>query len=229
MSERNLSNIAICQDLSQEEVERLSKRCHWATYHTHDMIIDYDDDLAGVYFIVKGAVRVVIRTEGFKEIVLTELREGDVFGEMAAIDGDLRSANVMATEDTLLGVIGFPAFCDALSDYPALSLSVMRLLTGRLRATNQRMAEYTFLDAKNRLYNELLKLSRPRKNTEGERIVSPPPVQKELADRIGCRREVISRELARLKKEEIADQQRGGLVIMRPDILSKRVSEAWRK
>ena len=83
------------------------------------------------------------------------------------------------------------------------------------------------LDAKHRLYNELLRQSRPRKGFDDQRIVSPPPVQKEMAEKISCRREVISRELAKLKKAGVVEVLRGGLVIHDPAKLSKMISDAW--
>lgn len=223
----SLEEINIFKGLSSDIVDRLSRRCAWSKYNEHEMIIDFDDEMGGVYFIVKGEVRVIIRTEGGKEIVLTEIGEGNLFGELSAIDGETRSANVMATAETRVGVMSVRVFLESLQDYPELALSLMRLLSNRLRALNMRLTEQSFLDARHRLYNELLRQSRPRKGHADQRIVSPPPLQKELSDKVGCRREVISRELAKLKKEAIVEPQRGGLVILKPGHLSKLISDAW--
>jgi len=62
---------------------------------------------------------------------------------------------------------------------------------------------------------------------EGQRSISPPPTQRELADRIGTRREVVSRELNSLNKQGIFEKTKGALVIKNVAELQKRISEAW--
>ena len=222
-----LANINIFSELHQDVIDSLSKRCSWTRYDEHETIIDFEDDIGGVYFIVRGKVRVIIRTEGGKEIVLTEIAENNIFGELSAIDGLSRSANVVAMEPTQVGAMSIAVFLESMREYPDMALALMRLLSSRLRALNTRLTEHSFLDAKHRLYNELLRQSRPRKGFEEQRIVSPPPVQKELAEKISCRREVISRELAKLKKDGVVEVLRGGLVIHNPSKLSKMISDAW--
>ena len=106
-------------------------------------------------------------------------------------------------------------------------MEVMRLLSGRIRTLNQRLAEQSFLQAKHRLYAELLRLSKPRAANPSQRSISPPPTQKELAERIGTRREVVSRELNSLAKEGIFEKTRGALVLVNVAELQKRISDAW--
>ena len=91
-------------------------------------------------------------------------------------------------------------------------MQVMQVLAQRIRTLNYRLAEQSFLQAKHRLYAELLRLSKPRLGHEGQRSVSPPPTQKELAERIGTRREVVSREINALQKQGIFEKTRGALV-----------------
>jgi CRP/FNR family cyclic AMP-dependent transcriptional regulator len=103
------------------------------------------------------------------------------------------------------------------------------MLAGRVRTLNQRLSEYAFLTAKQRLCAELLRLSRPRMGKEGQRIVSPPPLQRELADRISTQREVVTRELASLARKGIVEKTRGGLVLNEPDKLHALIAEAMSK
>jgi CRP-like cAMP-binding protein len=105
---------------------------------------------------------------------------------------------------------------------------VLRLLTGRVRELNARLAEHAIFDLKHRLYSELLRLSHPRAGHDGERIVTPPPFHHVIAARIGCRREQVSRELSALAAEGLVDKTRGGLVIVKPQVLEFRLAEAMR-
>jgi CRP-like cAMP-binding protein len=105
----------------------------------------------------------------------------------------------------------------------------MKMLADRVRTLNQRLGEYAFLTAKQRLCAELLRLSRPRMGNEKQRIVSPPPLQRELADRISTQREVVTRELATLSRKSIIEKTRGGLVLVEPDRLNAIIDEAQSK
>lgn len=105
----------------------------------------------------------------------------------------------------------------------------MRLLSGRVRKLNHRLAELSVLDLKHRLYSELMRLSHPRSGRPGERAVTPPPYHHILAARIGCRREQVTRELSAMSAEGIIEKTRGALVILKPQILQTRLQDALRE
>ena len=73
----------------------------------------------------------------------------------------------------------------------------------------------------------MLRLSKPRMGHEGQRSVSPPPIQRELAERIGSRREVVSRELNSLERDGVIQKNKGALVICKVVELQKRISVGW--
>ena len=125
-----------------------------------------------VRFILSGGVRVIFRAPNGKEMFLGEIGAGMFFGELAAIDGDIRSANVTATAKSRICTMPAAVFRKLLSAHPEVALEVMQVLTGRIRSLNQRIAEHSFLDAKYRLYNELIRLSRPRSGKPDQRIIS---------------------------------------------------------
>lgn len=182
------------------------------------LLVDFDDLSDDVFFVVSGAVRIQVRTPGGREFILTDVGVGRFFGEMAAIDGAPRSACVTALHRTRLARISGAAFRALLADWPELSLRLMRVLVGRIRETNARMLELTSLDIRHRLYAELLRLAGPV-GADGSRIISPPPVQQILAQRIGARREPVSREVARLLREGVLVRTRGALVIREPSLM----------
>ncbi len=118
-------------------------------------------------------------------------------------------------------------FLEMLDIFPSVNKMVMRTLALRCRMLNTRLAEHCFLQTKHRLYSELLRLSRPRLGHEGERSISPPPTQKDLAARIGTRREVVSREVANLKRNKIVDKTTGALILVDLHRLNELISEGW--
>jgi CRP/FNR family cyclic AMP-dependent transcriptional regulator len=191
-----------------------------------ELILDYEDISSDVYFIVAGAVRVLIRTPNGKEMLLADLAAGEFFGETAAIDGSARSANVTATMPTELMVMPCEQFRAAVQTTPALCDRLLLLLANRIRDLNERLFQRNVLDVRHRLYADLIRLSRPRGGHDGQRILSPPPPHHDLAARIGCRREQVSREISAMEVEGLAEKTRGGLVILRPGELMRRVAAA---
>jgi len=150
--------------------------------------------------------------------------EDTYFGEMAALDGLPRSANVTALQKPQIATMHAGTFLDILSDEPEVCRSVLNMLVGRVRTLNRKLSEHAYLTAVERLYCELLRLSRPRKGYNGQRSVSPPPIQQELAERIGSRREVVSRAISALEKQGLLEKTRGALVLLDPSELNQRIS-----
>jgi CRP-like cAMP-binding protein len=212
--------------VSAADLERFERRCNWRTVEDGATVLDYDDASSDVYFIIAGEVRILIRTSAGREVILADMRAGEFFGELAAIDGAPRSANVTALTRCELVIVPAPVFGDMLEALPALARALMRLLVGRVRALNARLTEHSVLDVRHRLYSELLRLSAVRGGGKGERSISPPPFHHVLAARVGCRREQVSRELSALAQEGITEKTRGALVIRSPETLRARIETA---
>ena len=221
-----LSSISLFAECDPAHLARFEQRCAWRTFGENALIVDYDDTSTDVFFIASGNVRVLYRAPSGREVILGEVAEGGIFGELAALDGVGRSANVTALCKTEVGVMHGTVFQDMVAGEPGLAGTIMKVLCERIRATNIRLAEYSCLNTKHRLYSELMRLSRPRKGFELQRIVTPPPTQQDLANRIGCRREVVSREVANLKREAMVETNKGGLVLLDPSELNRRISAA---
>ncbi|WP_244594646.1 MULTISPECIES: Crp/Fnr family transcriptional regulator [Methylosinus] len=220
----SLLRIAYFEGLDSAEAERIARKCIWRRVDEHELVVDYDDRSTDVYFIVSGDLRVLIRTPAGKEVILCDLHPGQIFGEMAAIDGAERSANVSALTKSELCIMPSSVFKNVLFSQPAVCEKVLRLLTKRIRDLNARLFERSVLDLRHRLYAELLRLALPRKGHEGQSIISPPPLQHDLAARIGCRREQVNREVQAMIHEGLAEKIRGGLVLLRPATLEQRLT-----
>ncbi|WP_424362085.1 Crp/Fnr family transcriptional regulator [Methylocystis parvus] len=212
--------------LDPARADSFGRQCVRKRYSEGELVLDFDDPSTDVYFIVSGDVRVLVRTAAGKEMILGDFSAGKFFGEMAAIDGAKRSANVTALTNAELLLVPPTVFKEIVLHSSEISERLMRLLTARVRELNIRLFERSVLDLRHRLYSELLRMSAPRKGHDGQAIVSPPPFQHDLAARIGCRREQVSRELGAMTEEGLAEKVRGGLVLLRPSVLEKRVKDA---
>jgi CRP/FNR family cyclic AMP-dependent transcriptional regulator len=222
----SLSKIPLFKGVAQALSERYARSCIWKEYDANELVIDVDDESNDVRFIVSGRVRIILRIAVGKEVILGEMGEGDFFGEIAAIDGSTRSANVTALTRSRICIMPQRIFLEILRTEPDISMHVLKMFAARVRALNLRLGEHSFLQAKHRLYAELLRLSRPRAGHATQRSISPPPIQRELAERIGSRREVVSRELNHLERESLVEKARGALVLVNVSELQRRISEA---
>ena len=225
---QSLQKIAFFKDTLDIEFDKFDRRCSWKKYDDGEVVVDYEDRSTDVYFIISGEVRVLIRTAAGKEIILSDLRSNQFFGELAAIDAVKRSANVTALTRAELCIMPAVVFREILFMSPSSCEKVLRLLTGRIRELNARLAEHSIFDLKHRLYSELLRMSSLRHGHPEQKMISPPPFHHVLAARIGCRREQVTRELNAMTHEGIAEKSRGGLIILKPATLEQRLSEAMR-
>lgn len=220
----SFAKIPFFQGLDPNQAENFARGCAWKRFGERELVLDFDDRSNDVYFILSGDVRVLVRTPAGKEMIFGDLGAGQFFGEMAAIDGAERSANVTALTNVELCIVPAPVFKSIVFSSPVICERLLTLLTQRVRALNSRLFERSVLDLRHRLYAELLRLSHPRQGAPGQSIVSPPPIQQDLAARIGCRREQVSREINALIDEGLAEKAKGGLVLLQPSLLEKRIS-----
>jgi CRP/FNR family transcriptional regulator, cyclic AMP receptor protein len=213
-------------DASDAAMNRLRAHAVWRTYPADTVVIEHGDKQDRVFFIVEGVVRVIVRTPLGYEAILNELNAGDFFGEMAAIDGVQRSANVSTLSRAHLCSFPGPAFLDFALNTPCVARRLLTIMSGRLRAKDERLIELGALNVRERLIAELLRLSRDRGG--GERVLSPPPAQHVLASRIGTRRESVSRELAELSRAGLLSLGRQAIVLHCPDRLRAEVDARLR-
>lgn len=222
----DFSGIPLLADIPQDIAAWAVDQCRWRSYESHELIVDYGDESNEVLFIISGQVRVLMSSACGRHVILNHLDRGDFFGEMSAIDRRSRSASVIALFTSEICSMPGDVFVKIATTVPSVSLKTMEKLTERVRTINERLAEQAFLTARQRLCAELLRQSRPRANHPDQRIVSPPPIQEDLANLISSRREVVSRELSALVKDGVIERSRGGLILTDVEGLSKRVEEA---
>lgn len=222
----DFTGIPLLEGLPEAVGARAAPRCRWRHFEAHELIVDYGDESNDVIFIISGQVRVLMSSAYGRHVILNHLDKGDFFGEMSAIDGRSRSASVIALYNSEVCVMPGEVFMEIATTIPSVAKRTMEKLTERVRTINERLAEQAFLTARQRLCAELLRQSRPRAGHPGQRIVSPPPIQEDLANLISSRREVVSRELSALTKDGVIERSRGGLILSDVEELSRRVEEA---
>lgn len=226
---QTLAGLPFFKDATDIDLEKFNRRATWRRLDEEQVIVDFEDETDDVYFLATGEVRILVRTPGGKEVILCDMQGGHYFGELAAIDGVPRSANVTALTKCEMCIMPAAVFREMIYASRILNEKLMRLLATRVRESNSRLIEHTVLDVRHRLYAELLRQSQPRSGNAQERIVTPPPFHHVLAGRVGCRREQITRELSNMSNDGFAEKTRGGLVLKQPERMRERIIAALRE
>jgi CRP/FNR family cyclic AMP-dependent transcriptional regulator len=161
-------------------------------------------------------VRISLPTHKGREIVLADMPAGEVFGEIALLDGKERSADATALTKCELLVLERHDVLPFLENNPAACLRLMELLCARIRRSDERMADIAFFDIPARLAKTLLRLAA---EGSGKRPTKLSVSQSDLAKMIGGTRENVNRCLRDWQKRGILDIKEGWTTILKPDAL----------
>lgn len=216
MAERekpSLAGIGLLAGLSEEARGALEKRCRWRRYGDGELIIDRESETRDVFFVIEGRVRVVNHSASGREIAFAEVEPGGHFGDMAAIDGQPRSASIVSLTDTLVASLSPDAFIALLKDNPDSAFIVMRDLAGIVRAAVDRIMDLSTLGANNRVYAEILRLARPTVGDKNEAVIKPIPVHGDIASRVSTTRETVARVFGDLTRQGVLKRERDAIIV----------------
>ena len=222
-----LARIGLFRSLDEARIDLLDTRCIWRRAARNQWIMDYQDTTNDVFFIVSGTVRVKLQSSAGREVLLREINAGEFFGELAAIDNQPRSSGIVAVTDVVAARMPASVFRETIHAHPDICDQLLALLASQIRMLANRVNEFTTLDAKHRIYAELLRLSRPEAANPGCAVVSPPPVHAEIAARVSSRREAVARELKALERVGLLARRRGALVLTDTERLRQLIERAF--
>ena len=184
--------------LDSVQLEQLLDR-HRETAHQVDQVLVLEQDWGESLFLIRsGLAKVRTYTADGDEVVMSLLGEGDVFGEMAVLDGATRSADVVALTPLRLVKLRAAPFAALLKQNATFALALARLEASRLRDLNQRFALQSG-DGTTRLLDALAYLARKSSAEADPSAVIPLLAQKEIALVAGLARETASRTLSKLR------------------------------
>ena len=210
----SLAGIRLFDGLSESALEDLSKRCRWHKYQPNEQVIDRYSDSRDLYLIVEGRARVVNYSVTGREVTFDEREEGEYFGELAALDGEPRSANVIALNELNVACLSQEAFNRLLLEHPQVTLKILNGLAKIVRASNKRIMDLSTVGANNRVHAEILRLALPGVRTDNTAIVSPFPIHGDIASRVSTTRETVNRVFSDLSRRGIVKRSKSNLVVL---------------
>src|SRR6478752_4195269 len=218
-----LRNHSLFRDLPAAVIEHLGSYMKTRKVARGTSIFAKGDPGSGLMGVLAGAVKVSVASADGKDIVLNVFREGDIFGEIALLDGRPRTADATAMSDCELIVIERRDFVPFLSSQPDVMLKFIEILCSRLRRTSEQVQDITFLNLPTRLAKTLLQLTG---GVQGSATPSKATItQREISQMIGMSRESTNKQLRAWAKRGWIRLERGGVGVVAPDKLTAIAAE----
>ncbi|MEJ5166572.1 MAG: Crp/Fnr family transcriptional regulator [Thermoanaerobaculia bacterium] len=208
-----LKEVEIFSNLSNEELEEISRVARKKSFKKDELILRETEFGNALYLIGKGGVKVSIYSEEGEETILTFLKEGDFFGEMALFLDSLRCANVVAISDTEVYIFQREEFYKILEKNFKITRKIIEILCRRLKRANFFIEGLAHLDVYGRFVRFLREIAKEMGKEEGNWISIPRFSQQDLASKVASTRETISRILANLKESELLEIKKDKMLI----------------
>lgn len=213
-----LENITLFSGLNPSELEILENHMVTRNFQKNTVIINEGDEASSLFIILSGAVKVFLSNPDGKEIIINTQRAGEHFGELALLDDAPRSASVMTTDKSAIGVISKTDFRSLLTRHTDLGLKLIVELTRRVRLLSENIKTLALMDVYGRVAKTLLDLA---EEDDGQLVIHNRPTQQEIANRIGASREMVARILK--------DLSTGGYITItgKQLIIKEKLPDAW--
>ena len=197
-----LQSVALFWDLSEEELGYISEKMIARHYEPGKFVFLEASEGEQCFFVVQGSVKVTRLSKDGREVILAMLNEGEFFGEMALLDGESRSANVIALEETEVLTLNREDFLVVLHDYPQIAIQLLKEMAHRLRKSDRQIASLSLSDAEKRIALCIIRFADDQGVIRRGQVSIPRvPIQQDIANMAGTSRETVSRVLKSLVKK----------------------------
>jgi CRP-like cAMP-binding protein len=200
--------------LGDSEIDAVLAHASVARHAAGDQIFAKGDPGNSMMAVLNGRVMITTPSQDGRQVVLTAMRDGDVFGEIALLDGKERTADATAATECELLIVPRRALLQLLERRPDLCIELLIVLCERLRRTNEQVEDLAFLDLEARIAKVLVRLA--EENGNGQPVARPVGVkisQRALGELVGGSRESVNKHLQDWKRSGIIAIEKGSIVI----------------
>ncbi len=206
--------VDLFRDMTSDDRTAIALCCQGGYFEAGERIVMQRGDETDVFFIVSGTVRVTFHSKPGKDVQFRDQYAGECFGELSAIDGRPRSAEVEALSEVFVGAIKAHDFLDIATRYPAVGTKIFVQLASRIRSLSDRVVELSTLGVNNRIHAELLRLARQHGIEGNQAEIRPAPTHADIASRVSTHREAVTKEIGQLVKNGVIERARGVLRVI---------------
>ena len=211
-----LGRVPLFAELEQDELERFSRVAVPRSFPSGTRVFHEGDQSDACYIVRSGSFRVTREHPDGRAITLANLGRGDIFGELAMLDGEVRSASVEALDDGELLALPGADVRALLSRHPEITVKLVAALVRRLRQANERISRQSFQTVPSRVAGVLSQLVAEEAPLGDHEGVTIRMNQADLAQLAGTSRESVSRFLADLERASVVKCGRGRVTVLDP-------------
>ena len=210
----HLRNVPIFTALSDSDLNRIASKMVSRDYEKGQMILLEESTGETFFIITSGTVKVTRLSDDGREVILALLGESDFFGEMSLLDGEGRSANIVANQDAEVMTLSRRDFLEYLETYPKIAIALLEELAVRIRKSDQQIESLSLSDSEQRIGITLIRLAEEGGTIKrGDVTVQNLPYQQDIANMAGTSRETVSRTLKLLEDKKLVKRNGSDITI----------------
>lgn len=216
-----LSDIQLFEGLTPTQLDWVAKRAHRRIFAAGTNVLTIEQPGEAVYIILHGTVKIHVE-QGGRDVILSILGSGDLLGEMSLIDSVGRSASAVTLENSLMLWMDKATFEYLLDNFPQVSRNLVRILTSRVRLSDQLIHALATLDVYGRVARQLLAFAEKYgREKDGVLQIKTALTQGDIADLVGASRKRVNQVMVSFKEQGLIDDSDGRIAILDNDGLAK--------
>lgn len=192
--ERLLRDVPLLARLSDADLAALAERGKERTFAANAVLFSEGDPGDSLHIVISGRLRASVMSAEGTEATIALFDRGDCCGDIALLDGGPRTATATAAQTTRTFVVTRDDFLSWVRERPPAAIALLETLAGRLRRTDQALADLSFLDLEHRLAKQLLVLS------AGGAAPRIEVTQASLASMLSVSRESVNKQLQEFQR-----------------------------
>jgi len=222
----DLNRFEVFTGLSESEQVMVDAIVKWSELPKNSILFSNGDSSSDFYLVAEGTLRAITYSFSGKEVAYQDISEGEVFGELSAIDHQPRTTGMVAIRGSVIGKISSTDFWMLMESHPAFMRKVVIRLAGLVRFLVGRVYEYSAMDVNDRIRAEIIRHGRDNMTGENSAVIEKMPTHEEVANRVTTHREAVTKEISRLAKSGYIEKQSKKIIIPDLNKLESLLSES---
>ncbi len=210
-----LSDIQLFEGLTPAQLDWVARRAHRRMFASGANVMTAEQPGEAVYIVLFGTIKVHVEQTDGRDVILSILGSGDTIGEMSLIDSVGRSASVTTLEDSLLLWMGKETFQELLDNYPPVARNLVRILSARVRLSDQLIQALATLDVYGRVARQLLAFAEKYGRVTADGIqIRITFTQGDVADLVGASRKRVNQVMVSFKEQGLIGTDAEGRILL---------------
>jgi CRP/FNR family cyclic AMP-dependent transcriptional regulator len=210
-----LADIALFAGLTPSQLDWVAQQAHRKIFEAGRNVLTIEQPGEAVYIILHGTVKIHIE-QGERDVILAMLGAGDLLGEMSLIDSVGRSASAVTLETSLMLWMDKATFYYMLDNFPLVARNLVKIMTARVRLSDQLIQALATLDVNGRVARQLLAFAEKYGHEkDGVTQIQITLTQGDIADLVGASRKRVNQAMVMFKERGLIDSDADGRITIR--------------